>query len=578
MVFGKLNEMENIFKECNEIRDIENRFSCMELLRLIRKADPEYKDPKTTSYLSLLSERSLRLLRMSCNHLLNNKSGLDFDPSEAKSLCKLASCEGLLSFAHAAFGKKEDDNAIKTIRRYILMQHTWDEIKDEISVKCNTVSLIPLIPTEVLTLYREPWLRCGSSFSFFADKEISDSLKQLMSDKGFVPDKTDPLEADRLRCISFRNKDGITFHFFFDVPYVLSGAYGDYLTVFFEGLTTKGREMSVEDYVLLLTIKLHAPNMHRSSARLSDLLDLALILDVYPELGNFNNFRGNLRDLKLDDTWEVISSICIKALPGSNGSALNNNEILYLSKLIGRPYLRASFIEKYSLELMEQNRYFDPPEFTILREKALVYLVNSKAACSSIKASMLDEEVPDDYTVHNITFIQGLSGHELTDEARDYFKFTFVRNPFSRLVSCYESKYHLDREKYKTRFSYRNYLNGYLYNDEGFDEFVRKVCALPYRLMDRHFRSQYDLIFNASETQFDFIGHFETLDADFSPIQIKYRLRPLPHLNRVGTDDWMNYYTTETANLVYQTFRKDIEAFGYENLYFDLLSFIQAHS
>ena len=271
-------------------------------------------------------------------------------------------------------------------------------------------------------------------------------------------------------------------------------------------------------------------------------------------------------------------SICDRALSSPDASALQDRETEYLSELIGRPYLRAHLIERRSRELMEEDRFLDPPEFTVSEEKGLVYLVNSKVACSSIKATMLEDEVSDDYTVHNITFLQGLTRKELTEEEREYFKFTFVRNPFARLVSCYESKYHVDRDRYKTRFSYRNYLNGYLYNDGGFDEFVRKVCALPYRLMDRHFRSQYDLIFNASGESFDYIGHFETLEEDFSPIQIKYRLRPLPHLNRIGTDDWMNYYTLETADLVYQTFRKDIEVFGYEECYLDLISFIRSQT
>jgi len=171
--------------------------------------------------------------------------------------------------------------------------------------------------------------------------------------------------------------------------------------------------------------------------------------------------------------------------------------------------------------------------------------------------------------------MQGMARRKLTADERRYFKFTFVRNPFARLVSCYESKYHTDLERYKKRFDFRDYLNGYLYKDEGFDEFVRKVCALPYRLMDRHFRSQYDLIYNAAGTQFNYIGHFESIEEEFSTIQNKYRLRPLPHLNRVGTDDWMNYYTAETADLVYKTFRDDIEAFGYEKCYFDLLEFIR---
>ena len=574
MVFGKLNEMKNILTETKEIKDIEANFSCLKLLRLLRKADPEYKDPKTISYLNLLSERALSLLRMSCNYLLRGNCLRDAETSEIKLLNKLAAGEALLSVARAASGIKDDKDSINNMRQYILMQHIWKKIKEEVSIRCEGANLIPLMPEDMLSLYKEPWLRCGNSLAFFADKKISDSLVQVLEVHGFAPDKSDPLEAQRLRCISFRNKDNVVFDFYFDAPFSLSGLCGDYVKAFFKDLAEGGREISLAEYALLLAVKLHIPNMYQSSARLCDLLDFSLIINAYEDLTNKPEFREKLIELIPAKSLDMIISVCSKALTVAD-DVLLEEEIQYMSELIGRPYMRASFIEMLSKAFFEEGRYLDPPEFTVSKEKKLIYLVNSKVACSSIKASMLDDEVPDDYTVHRSVFMQGMTTRALAAEEQEYFKFTFVRNPFARLVSCYKSKYHTDVQRYRKRFDFRDYLNGYLYTDEGFDEFVRKVCALPYRLMDRHFRSQYDLIYNAAGTQFNYIGHFENLKDDFSTIQKKYRLRPLPHLNRVGTDDWMNYYTVETASLVYKTFKNDIEEFGYEKCYSNLLAFIQ---
>lgn len=575
MVFGKLNEMKNIFKETKEIKDIEANFSCLKLLRLLRNADPEYKDPRTISYLTLLSKRSLNLLRMSCDYLLRGSCISDVEPKEIKLLHKLAAGEGLLSVARAASGIKDDRDSIKNTRQYILMQHIWGKVKEEISIRCEGPNLIPLMPEEMLSLYREPWLRCGSSLAFFADKKISDSLKQVMEIHGFVPDKSDPLEAQRLRCINFRNKDNIVFEFYFDAPFSLYGICGDYVNLLFKNLAEEGREMTLAEYATLIATKLHIPNMHPSSACLCDLLDFSLIINAYPNLTNKPEFSEKLIELIPEESLDIVFSVCSKALTAADYDLLDEEEIQYLIELIGRPYLRASFIELLSKAFFEEGRYLDPPEFTVSKEKKLIYLVNSKVACSSIKASMLDDEVSDDYSVHRSVFMQGMTKRDLEAEEQEYFKFTFVRNPFARLVSCYKSKYHTDVQRYRKRFDFRDYLNGYLYKDEGFDEFVRKVCALPYRLMDRHFRSQYDLIYNAAGTHFNYIGHFENLKDDFSTIQKKYRLRPLPHLNRVGTDDWKNYYTAETADLVYNTFRDDFEKFSYEKYYSDLIEFIQ---
>ena len=90
----------------------------------------------------------------------------------------------------------------------------------------------------------------------------------------------------------------------------------------------------------------------------------------------------------------------------------------------------------------------DPVEFYVLKDLELVYVVNSKAACTSIKYALAKH-----YNLkHEGKFIHShivwekkvkdfeLNTHQLDREFQNFFKFTFVRNPYQRLYSCYVNK------------------------------------------------------------------------------------------------------------------------------------------
>lgn len=223
--------------------------------------------------------------------------------------------------------------------------------------------------------------------------------------------------------------------------------------------------------------------------------------------------------------------------------------------------------------------HFQPREFVVDDDKKLVYLVNSKVACSSIKACMCGVSDDDD-SVHSVVGKSGkLRKHSLTPKEESYYRFTFVRDPFVRLVSCYESKYHNDKTFYKKDVSdFDKYLFGYIKKDEGFDNFVRKIVKIPDCLLDKHISIQSKLVRNRSgKLLVDYIGHMETLSDDFRPIAEKYGLPELPHFNRTDTDrkNWMDYYTLETAKLVYDKYRKDIKAFGYTKSYRKLRAYLK---
>ena len=221
--------------------------------------------------------------------------------------------------------------------------------------------------------------------------------------------------------------------------------------------------------------------------------------------------------------------------------------------------------------------------YVVLEEKKVIYLVMQKAACTSIMASMTQTESTASYLDVNQTVRNtGLVLDDFDPTAyQGYYVFTFVRNPFERLISCYENKYHTDKDlraARKSEMKYDSYLMGYLKKDRGFRSFASRVCRIPDRLADQHFVSQSFLIDRMGKNpKPDFVGHYENLSAEYEPIRAKYGFMPLPHHNKTPkASSWMDYYDLSTARKVYHRYRTDIERYGYRETYDKLIAHLQS--
>ena len=136
------------------------------------------------------------------------------------------------------------------------------------------------------------------------------------------------------------------------------------------------------------------------------------------------------------------------------------------------------------------------------------------------------------------------------------YKFAFVRNPWDLQVSSY---HHLRRERPRLMEGVAD-----------FSTFVRRKLdpERPYQYhLDTSIERQSDYLVDLSgRIVADFVGHYERLQEDFDLIceQIGVGRRRLPH-RRKATDreDYRRYYDDETADLVAEYFRRDIENFGY---------------
>lgn len=216
------------------------------------------------------------------------------------------------------------------------------------------------------------------------------------------------------------------------------------------------------------------------------------------------------------------------------------------------------------------------------RDKKCLYIGVSKAGNTSIKAVIYSMPDMGDYrNVHKAVHQEsGRAKISSLKDYEDYFKFTFVRNPFDRLVSCYENKLHSDKESVGVTIKeliYDRYLMGYLHKDLGFANFAKKVCRIPDKYADRHFVSQtFQMLREDGSLIPDYVGKFENFSEDFEYVREKFDLQPLPHYNKTKKErkNWMDYYDLETARLVYERYKKDIEMFGYQQAYDDLIAHI----
>lgn len=135
------------------------------------------------------------------------------------------------------------------------------------------------------------------------------------------------------------------------------------------------------------------------------------------------------------------------------------------------------------------------------------------------------------------------------------FTFTIVRNPWDKVVSHYH--YRLDTNQ-----------RGIREKNIPFKKWVRKAYGHrdpEFYDRPRFFMPQVDWISNHDgEIIVDYIGRFEKLYKEFNHICSKLDISvDLPHLKASQRDHYRRYYDEETKNIVAESFKNDIEQFGY---------------
>ncbi len=148
-------------------------------------------------------------------------------------------------------------------------------------------------------------------------------------------------------------------------------------------------------------------------------------------------------------------------------------------------------------------------------------------------------------------------------EFRAYFKFTFVRNPWDRLLSAYLFLKAGGFNETDRRWALEN-LSAF----PDFSAFVMDWLNRENVWSKLHFQPQIDFIStNGAKPEVDFIGRFENLEEDFAYVKKRIGISTsLGHFNRGPglRKDYREYYSEAAREVVAKVYREDIAVFGYE--------------
>ena len=158
-------------------------------------------------------------------------------------------------------------------------------------------------------------------------------------------------------------------------------------------------------------------------------------------------------------------------------------------------------------------------------------------------------------TFFNIFNYKPVDYREIAINQKNYFSWSFVRNPWDRLVSTYVNKI-LDK--------HQGGLNSWRNSISSFEEYILKVKKqnVMGKNCDRHIRS----LCTFFPPDINFVGRVENLQQDFDIICDKIGIpqQILPHINKTKHKHYTEYYDDETRQIVAEKYARDIEYFGYK--------------
>lgn len=114
---------------------------------------------------------------------------------------------------------------------------------------------------------------------------------------------------------------------------------------------------------------------------------------------------------------------------------------------------------------------------------------------------------------------------------------TIIRNPYDRLVSCWESK--------------KEYFP--LNCPKSFEDFIYHCVRTPDHMINPHAKSQSAFI----DRDIDLYVDFDYLNRDLANIGIEVKT----HHNKSDRKPWIEYYDTHTAKQVQDRYEKDFELY-----------------
>ncbi|NRG18540.1 sulfotransferase family 2 domain-containing protein [Rhizobiales bacterium] len=187
----------------------------------------------------------------------------------------------------------------------------------------------------------------------------------------------------------------------------------------------------------------------------------------------------------------------------------------------------------------------------ISASKNILYMETPKVCCSTIKKYLQIIETNGDYSllpdnVHDKVNSPLKSPSEIElpisrlFSGDEFLRFSFVRNPFTRVLSAYLDKIvqnQWERHRHLPALGFNRGAN------VGFREFLERIHAQPPLERDIHFMSQYDIL-RPDRVKYHFLGNFEKFSHDYSHLQ------DLISATATIRDSSINWHATNASNRI----------------------------
>jgi hypothetical protein len=221
----------------------------------------------------------------------------------------------------------------------------------------------------------------------------------------------------------------------------------------------------------------------------------------------------------------------------------------------------------------------------VVPELDIVYVCVPKAASSRIKKSLsgfLGRPVTEEDALHNRR-LSGLRAPHHVGLSKFYrmatsphvLRFSFVRNPYARLVSCWADKY-MGKPLVRGDSFIDKFLAHYRQVDPhvpvgaeqtlSFADFARFALATNLDRIDTHWQLQQELV-DGPGMALNFVGRVETLDRDFAKVHdhvdLPHDNAPLTAVRTRKHAPWSDYYTPDLASAAYRGYERDFDRFNY---------------
>lgn len=223
-----------------------------------------------------------------------------------------------------------------------------------------------------------------------------------------------------------------------------------------------------------------------------------------------------------------------------------------------------------TIRLLNQKRKLSrqTPQLYLFNELHFGYIQIPKVASRSIRNALTqfllkrEGKNPEDAEQQNVIeqyemlYAKHLSQVKIAEIAHSNFIFSFVRNPFERIYSCYKNKVLIEGGG-RNIFVKHNIPLGI-----SFDEFVARVADISDTTADRHFKSQAWFLTHNGSVIPQYVGKLETFENDWELLYQRFGVVLPKQLNRSSTHSPLAM-SDKCRQLIIDRYRDDFRLFDY---------------